>query len=575
MTAAPYSTQILSIDRETVESLLETISLFKNDGKIAAEDLWSSSSSYNLKNVDKGAEEQNVDKQILRNLERSRDALFSLFQSADQKIANLRQQVQQTQCYVQKLPNELLTLTFKLVHGTFGAEDIEIALSHVCKRFRTIALNIPTLWTRISDIMCPQWIKTRLSRSKQVGLLVEIRRSKWDEQIDSFMSEVLPLAERWLEFRLFATELDEYDDELNTQLRERYADLELPNLQKLQIYADGLVDDDGDFIEYCFCDIDFYDSWDMPSLRGMETSHHIPFGLHLNQGPLPLTTFHFSFNRDSNFAISDFFGSHGFLEQLPDLQYLSLELGDHHSTFYSYPHSEQNGYTTVLQRLETLELKFHSALAAKEFMTNTMPIVFAPQLTNLSVKVLDTGFTCSVDDLLDWLLYVGNFTSLKTLIIDISTFRRAKSGDAFAKLAVRVPHLQHLSIEAPNFQPPDMTARWPSKRQERLFPPELRSMRLRNCVELDSLFLLDLTEKLRMDNLLAGFELLDISGCSGLKQDEVEMLFPREKVLWDAGDYEKDNLGRYEGWLAVCSKEGGNVSDVESAIMEDVWSNSK
>ncbi|TDL17715.1 hypothetical protein BD410DRAFT_794014 [Rickenella mellea] len=71
---------------------------------------------------------------------------------------------------IKRLPDEVLSMIFELGH--LGATPCAFALrvSHVCRRFRGIALSTPCLWTKVSPGYSLDQTHSFLSRSGQVGL---------------------------------------------------------------------------------------------------------------------------------------------------------------------------------------------------------------------------------------------------------------------------------------------------------------------------------------------------------------------------------------------------------------------
>ncbi|KIM42664.1 hypothetical protein M413DRAFT_121419 [Hebeloma cylindrosporum] len=78
---------------------------------------------------------------------------------------------------ISKIPVELLSYIFSLVQRKYRHESREnlgwIVVTHVCQRWRGIALNNPSLWVYI-PFHCPDWVPEMTKRSKSAILKVEL-----------------------------------------------------------------------------------------------------------------------------------------------------------------------------------------------------------------------------------------------------------------------------------------------------------------------------------------------------------------------------------------------------------------
>ncbi|KAF8437286.1 hypothetical protein L210DRAFT_3547392 [Boletus edulis BED1] len=116
-----------------------------------------------------------------------------------------------------KLPNETLQDIFILCARDHYNEESEswydlvppewINVSYVCRRWRDVALNCPTLWTYLST-MPPRWTIECLARSKQAPLKIQIRitvpNGQWmNSTIEKVMDHVGRIQELDLGFPVF------------------------------------------------------------------------------------------------------------------------------------------------------------------------------------------------------------------------------------------------------------------------------------------------------------------------------------------------------------------------------------
>ncbi|KAG6373839.1 hypothetical protein JVT61DRAFT_5988 [Boletus reticuloceps] len=113
-----------------------------------------------------------------------------------------------------KLPNETLQDIFIHCALDYYNEELEswydlvppewINVSYVCRRWRDVALNCPTLWTYLCT-MPQRWTKEFLARSKQVPLKIQIRitvpNGQWmNSTIEKVMDHVERIQELHLDF---------------------------------------------------------------------------------------------------------------------------------------------------------------------------------------------------------------------------------------------------------------------------------------------------------------------------------------------------------------------------------------
>ena len=126
----------------------------------------------------------------MKRVEGIMQTLRELARSCERKLKSLQKELHPSfmHCGIHMLPDEILRHIFKLlVHGAIeeGASPRdfldgelaspsgpEVTLSHVSHRFRSICLDIPSLWSRLSSNMPAQWIETRLERSVTSPLTV-------------------------------------------------------------------------------------------------------------------------------------------------------------------------------------------------------------------------------------------------------------------------------------------------------------------------------------------------------------------------------------------------------------------
>ncbi|KAL5526611.1 hypothetical protein ACEPAF_8335 [Sanghuangporus sanghuang] len=145
---------------------------------------------------------------------------------------------------LENLPFDVLSYIFKTTCSSPARGSHAITISHVCRRFRQIALNTAVLWSRLySQDPIPK-TAAFLSRTKEADLAVVIEEDpdspNYPAHLEAFMALVIPHCSRWAEFRYLPAYFSE--DEMDCfsilgDLKNLTAGLRLPRLRDLYIYA--------------------------------------------------------------------------------------------------------------------------------------------------------------------------------------------------------------------------------------------------------------------------------------------------------------------------------------------------
>lgn len=140
---------------------------------------------------------------------------------------------------IRSIPDEIDSHIFEIGHakilldkGPRVADLFAIEVSHVCGRFRAIALDTPRLWSVISTSQTPRQMDAFGSRSKSVRLTVLVRPSQHELRRSTccqIMEAAAPNHHRWMELQ-FESCAEEDLDVLTT-----YPDLIFPALQRLTL----------------------------------------------------------------------------------------------------------------------------------------------------------------------------------------------------------------------------------------------------------------------------------------------------------------------------------------------------
>ena len=159
-------------------------------------------------------------------------------------------------CFIHRLPTETLEAIFvQRAHDYFReatGRPIPTApswvnVSYVCRHWRNIALNCPTLWTYLF-VTSPRWTEELLARSKQASLKLAADLRDWYEKHQGSRSveEVMNHSERIQDLRLHIP-MGDYDvlSKLPSTLRApRLEHLELSASLYHRVWYSGLVDGD-------------------------------------------------------------------------------------------------------------------------------------------------------------------------------------------------------------------------------------------------------------------------------------------------------------------------------------------
>ncbi|KAG1842027.1 hypothetical protein DFJ58DRAFT_916319 [Suillus subalutaceus] len=120
------------------------------------------------------------------------------------------------------LPNEILTVIFEYLEEEerldgYDSRDIPacVAVTHVCRHWRNVAIECPTLWRFISS-SSPFWLDVMLERSKEIPLIVKYSIPM---PLEYCLEKVLPHLPRieYLEFRPWSCDVGQVMDLLSSQ----------------------------------------------------------------------------------------------------------------------------------------------------------------------------------------------------------------------------------------------------------------------------------------------------------------------------------------------------------------------
>lgn len=190
------------------------------------------------------------------------------------------------------LPNEILReILVWLVPSSSRRQILASAsnvvpVTHVCRRLRTPALDMPQLWTTICNKHVRAKYKAYLRRSGKLPVTVFLILVDGDTEGDvRFLEDVLPYANYWEEFYFrTGSTLSEYVCILKRMAGLYYA-VQLPQLRSMTLIFPNNYIYESEASDSYFYDEDegydnlrihFYMTWKTPSLKKLRTRNIIP-----------------------------------------------------------------------------------------------------------------------------------------------------------------------------------------------------------------------------------------------------------------------------------------------------------
>lgn len=420
---------------------------------------------------------------------------------------------------LESLPNEVLSMIFKCA----GSRS---SLSRVCHRFRQVALDIPQLWSFISNGMkSMHQVHSSLKESKASGLYVDLHLEpndpplKYKLDLLSVLDAALMHVDRWESLR-FSAKFNDCWLETESCIRridERLKNIDLPRLRSLSIeYSDEFDDVDVDVDIYPLDDpnsaVHFHRTWSLPKLHELYITNFIPVSFAapaLSSLSMELEVT----DRDEPSALRLI----EFLSSIPQLEDLYLTLG--------ILNSAEDLPPLVLPHLKSFRLDVkewmipHVALFTKALIT---PIIHS---MHLHVECLAAG----EPDLSGWLeafLCHNKYPTLKELTFDFFDYESRLTYEIpFEKL----PTLETLTLDTAHSQ-----ANFSYDNMENNGPiPPLRSIHLLGDIDSRWRYWLErVKKKMQVQGKLADFERLTICAPDVLNANGVRDMFPGKHIVW-------------------------------------------
>ena len=169
----------------------------------------------------------------------------------------------------QTLPDDILCCILQagLLHDA-------ISFSQVCRKFRRVALELPTLWTYIDDSMTLPKIKAYLSRSQDAPLFVSYQLEPCKYTLQSAQSFFITVFKHAHRIESMSISIPGNGDDLSAWMnRDESSNLALPMLKYLTLNEPYGLSDSVNFQDNSEQGYQFIARWTVPNLLSLHTSN--------------------------------------------------------------------------------------------------------------------------------------------------------------------------------------------------------------------------------------------------------------------------------------------------------------
>ncbi|KAH8116537.1 hypothetical protein DFH11DRAFT_1217804 [Phellopilus nigrolimitatus] len=445
-------------------------------------------------------------KATLRHVKDLRTTLNDLLVMSEKTINDLQADLQPLvlEHGMKSIPDDVLSLIFhhyvNLGRSTSGVNPVII--SHVCRRFRSLALGLPELWATLPLGPDLDKFQVYLSRSRQSGLTVNLRQ----KHCESHLQALAALSQRWTKF---STDVNK---RWERELEETFGSLQLHCLESLVLsFEIGEI-----------ATKSFYSEWSMPRLRHLCAY----FGLPVLPAIPSLTSCTLFFDCSFLTHKLNLVCLPKFLQSIPSLERLSLVLANVHLSSFDI-HPER----VVLYNLQSVYLSIFDEVEIADIQSLLDSLTF-PNVTKFEVELqvqpngscLSEWVDCLFQHTFDIVQRRPNlrFPKLK----DVSFSFRRKEEEAEMSTLHRLfderLHLQHIAIDAPNVVSP-------AYNEDDMFC-DLKTLTLMRCDKFDEEFI----DFLHGPDGPPPLERISIAGCPQLKEADLRRTFPNASIHWSA-----------------------------------------
>lgn len=422
------------------------------------------------------------------------------------------------------LPDDILSIISEQLSNLEDDDQSLIRFSHVCRRFRDVALSTSGAWSSISSTYCERKNDTFLSRSKTSGLDISLFYNDEDAVniYKDFITLVSAHSARWRSFR-FHVDVKHNDDleslgGLTRWLGMACRGLELTMVCKLQIsYTANLSTLGHRIAEH---GLHFYTFWDMPNLQTLHADNFIPRPLSAKS----LKAFRFKMSRRIYDEWHDLKPLVRFLESCDGLEDLTLDLDGIH-------HSEALSHATNLQRVKKACISFKSGDNDLGTLRNLLGAISLPNVTELTACTKVRQWN-DVGRWLNCLLNEKNtFSKLERL--DICASRWQYEGCGVATVFKLHPWLSHLSIHLRDLRDEEGDHPYDIWGKRTLVEPtQLKYLRFKGCKGFDCYPVVQVLEDIAYSAGWDGFQRMDVVNCPSFRKSLFEGKIPDSKISW-------------------------------------------
>ncbi|TDL30188.1 hypothetical protein BD410DRAFT_824070 [Rickenella mellea] len=202
------------MDKETIQNIRGILSRVESNGGTVEKSLsFDAQASRRMSSRGGTNALHNLSKGKLRQLKKSRDCLRLILEATNSDIYSLERDTWSSslQFGIQSLPDDVLRGIFEAGirrSGPTRNEDEElypVHLSHVNRRFRSIALAAPRIWARLSNSLTMTQLEVYIERSKATGLnvfldIVYLMDEDKGCTVEEFLTLTIQQSKRWQTF---------------------------------------------------------------------------------------------------------------------------------------------------------------------------------------------------------------------------------------------------------------------------------------------------------------------------------------------------------------------------------------
>ncbi|KLO11357.1 hypothetical protein SCHPADRAFT_475302 [Schizopora paradoxa] len=381
-----------------------------------------------------------------------------------------------------KLPDEVLSVileyaahnerfTWQCFESMFIAMEISraITLTHVCRRFRSLATRIPTLWSRISNASHLGAISACCERVTNSSVEIFLHGGRWRPatNVAPFLQATIAHSDKWNVFRLGddpqpMTELLD-DEEIEDLARETH-NLQVNFLTEISInYPYTITSSTNVRPQVPKDSFHYYSTWSTPRLKSFSIRHLVPIPF---SGSASLTTFKARARPERGIRLTPICPSYTvqgenyqlivlveFLSTCPNLEFSSLEI-------LSLPTVDSSPMPKYHEFGSIERMKFHFANCEVSSLKSFFDCISFPNVSSLdltlqmpydaNISIIEDGFRAIIPG-------AGRFPRLVTLVSSFDSYARHLNLPPYVEdRDINIPfsvfsHVQNLTLTLHDF----------------------------------------------------------------------------------------------------------------------------